>query len=148
MIIFNLTKSNLLSENDRKHWAAKAPVVKTLRTLSKIQHRAAINRGDYRPFDRARLVVWITWPDGRRRDAHNTLPTLKALIDGAVDAGMIKDDSDRYLQGPDLRTIQGVRCDKRYAVKFEFCWTEVEDDEPADLEYDHYPELLHDGSGR
>ncbi len=30
--------------------------------------------------------------DNRRRDAHNTAPTVKACVDGLVDAGWFKDD--------------------------------------------------------
>ena len=38
-----------------------------------------------------------------RRDLHNYMPTLKALVDGLVDAGLLPDDDARHLQGPDMR---------------------------------------------
>ena len=53
--------------------------------------------------ERARLVAWVRFPDGRRRDLHNYMPTLKALVDGLVDAGLLPDDDVRHLQGPDMR---------------------------------------------
>lgn len=53
--------------------------------------------------ERARLVAWVRFPDGRRRDLHNYMPTLKALVDGLVDAGLLPDDDARRLQGPDMR---------------------------------------------
>lgn len=41
--------------------------------------------------------------DGRRRDVHNYLPTVKACIDGFTDANLWEDDRDGILIGPDLR---------------------------------------------
>lgn len=58
--------------------------------------------------ERAKLTIRITWPTSVRRDAHNLMPTFKALIDGAVDAGVLPDDSDDYLTGPDLRVEKGL----------------------------------------
>ena len=39
------------------------------------------------------------------------MPTLKALVDGLVDAGLLPDDDARHLQGPDMRL------DSRHTVK-------------------------------
>ena len=39
----------------------------------------------------------------RRYDPHNLMPTLKACIDGLVDAGVIADDDHTRLTGPDVR---------------------------------------------
>ena len=35
--------------------------------------------------------------DNRRRDADNLVPTLKALCDGLVDAGLVPDDTPNYM---------------------------------------------------
>lgn len=51
----------------------------------------------------AHLVAVLRFPDNRRRDAHNYMPSLKALVDGLVDYGLLPDDSDGHLVGPDLR---------------------------------------------
>jgi crossover junction endodeoxyribonuclease RusA len=41
--------------------------------------------------------------DRRRSDVGNVYPAAKAAIDGLVDAGVIPDDSDTYLQGLTFR---------------------------------------------
>lgn len=53
--------------------------------------------------ERARLVVTVSLPDRRRRDLHNFTPTIKALVDGLVDAGVLPDDDALHLSGPDWR---------------------------------------------
>lgn len=40
----------------------------------------------------ALVSVLLPVPDVRRRDPHNLAPTLKAVIDGLVDAGVVVDD--------------------------------------------------------
>nr|WP_303769103.1 hypothetical protein [Schaalia odontolytica] len=42
----------------------------------------------------------MAYPDRRRRDRHNLAPTIKAMLDGLIDAGLLPDDADRYLDGP------------------------------------------------
>ena len=53
--------------------------------------------------ERARLVVEIAFPDRRRRDPHNYMATVKPIVDGLVDAGVLPDDDAKHLLGPDLR---------------------------------------------
>lgn len=52
---------------------------------------------------RIHLLTTLHFPDRRRRDPHNYYPTLKALVDGLVDYGLVPDDSHQYLIGPDVR---------------------------------------------
>lgn len=53
---------------------------------------------------KAHIVAELRFADKRvRRDPHNYYPTLKALIDGLIDYGLLPDDSHQYLIGPDLR---------------------------------------------
>lgn len=42
-------------------------------------------------------LVWVV-PDKRRRDAENPVPTLKALCDGLVDAGLVPDDTPEFME--------------------------------------------------
>jgi hypothetical protein len=49
------------------------------------------------------IVAHVIKPTNRAYDAHNLLPTLKAAIDGLVDYGLIPDDTNAHLIGPDLR---------------------------------------------
>lgn len=87
----------VLNANRPVHYRARAPIVKTLRLLGK---RAAEGRTFPVP---CLLVAHIGFPDKRRRDLHNYYPTLKAVIDGVVDAGALIDDDHKHLIGPDLR---------------------------------------------
>lgn len=49
------------------------------------------------------LLAVLSFPINRNRDVHNFYPTLKALVDGLVDYGLVPDDSHHFLVGPDLR---------------------------------------------
>lgn len=52
---------------------------------------------------RAHIVAVLRFPLSRNRDVHNYYPTLKAVVDGLVDYGLVPDDSHQFLVGPDLR---------------------------------------------
>jgi crossover junction endodeoxyribonuclease RusA len=53
--------------------------------------------------DAAHIMAMLHFTDRIRRDPHNYMPTVKAVVDGLVDYGLIPDDSSKYLTGPDLR---------------------------------------------
>ena len=50
-----------------------------------------------------RIEATVHIRDKRRREVSNLFPTFKACIDGFVDAGVLADDSDAHVQGPDPR---------------------------------------------
>lgn len=58
--------------------------------------------------ERAHIEVTIQFRDNRRRDIANWHPTAKAIIDGLVDYGLLPDDDDRHLIGPDMRRGSAV----------------------------------------
>ena len=89
----------LLTSNQRLHWALKATRTRYWRDLAFIHSKAS------RPvlLAKARVTVTFTWPDKRDRDPGNWAPTAKALVDGLTDAGWWPDDNSRHLIGPDLR---------------------------------------------
>lgn len=60
---------------------------------------------------RAHILAELRFADARHRDVHNLYPTIKALVDGLIDYGLLPDDSHQYLVGPDLR--YGERIAKR-----------------------------------
>lgn len=94
-----IPSAQMLSLNDRGDRRRTAPTVKNLRTTAMIRARAAgIGQSE-----KLRLVAWFRFPDARRRDPHNFMPTLKAMVDGFVDAGILPDDDKHHLQGPDPR---------------------------------------------
>lgn len=88
-----------LTANDRPHWAKRASVTRTWRTLA----WAEAKRARIPALDRARIVIEWMPPDRRRRDPANAAPMGKAAVDGIVDAGVLPDDSAQYLDGPDFR---------------------------------------------
>lgn len=89
--------AELISANKRYHWAVKARLTRKWRGIGYQLARS------FTPQTRAHVKVEFDWPDKRRRDPANYHPTLKALVDGMVDAGFLPDDNDRYLDGPDPR---------------------------------------------
>jgi crossover junction endodeoxyribonuclease RusA len=116
-IEFAVPTARILNANQRLHWSKRAAMTRLLRT------EASLHAHDIAPMSRAHLTVHVGWPDKRRRDVSNIAPTLKACIDGFVsDAGLLPDDSDAYLVGPDLRPFVAGR--KGYVV-LTFCFEEI-----------------------
>jgi crossover junction endodeoxyribonuclease RusA len=58
-------------------------------------------------------MVRVTFPvhDARRRDPHNLAPTVKAIVDGLVDAGVWPDDTDTWVIVLDPRFTKVPRHD-------------------------------------
>ena len=54
-----------------------------------------------------RVIATVHIKDNRRREVSNTFPTLKAILDGFVDANVLADDSDKHVIGPDPRRGYG-----------------------------------------
>lgn len=98
-LLFEIPMRQMLNANQRQHHMARAKTVAELRAHAQAELRYL----DRPHHERAHCTVTIHWPDHRRRDAHNYYPTVKALIDGLVDGGLLPDDNDRHLIGPDLR---------------------------------------------
>lgn len=90
----------MLNLNQRMHWAKKAQLTKHWRTLTLANAMAADLP---RNLDRVHITAHIIKPTNRAYDVHNLLPTLKAAVDGLVDYGLIPDDTNAHLVGPDLR---------------------------------------------
>lgn len=88
-----------LNVNQRRHGKAVAVYVKQLREDARTYARAARLPG----LGRAHILAVLQFRDNRRRDAANYHPTVKPLVDGLVDHGLLPDDSHTYLDGPDLR---------------------------------------------
>lgn len=49
------------------------------------------------------ITVTIHKTRAGRWDVGNLYPTAKAIVDGLVDAGVIPDDSNEWVTGPDMR---------------------------------------------
>ncbi len=93
----------LLNANDRRHWAVRSRHTRYWRELASFTVQSKIRREGWPRLDRARITVTMQWRTRHRRDAANWAPTAKAAIDGIVDAGLLRDDSNKYVIGPDMR---------------------------------------------
>ncbi|WP_104087064.1 hypothetical protein [Arthrobacter sp. GMC3] len=89
--------------NQRLHWAKKAELTRQWRLAA---HVAANRAGVHQGFTKVHVTAYITKPTRRAFDVHNLVPTLKAVIDGLVDYGLVEDDSTKYLTGPDMRVSE------------------------------------------
>lgn len=93
-------KKRWINLNDRTHWGKKSPLTKYWReeTFNRIEGGLASEAWQY-----PHVSAYLAFGDNRRRDVHNFMPTIKAVIDGCTDAGLWKDDCDGILTGPDMR---------------------------------------------
>lgn len=82
----------LMSMNDRDHWRKKAEKVANWRMAAR--YSTPRTTRDLPP-----CTVHISLPvrDRRRRDPHNYYPTVKAIVDGLVDAGVWPDDTPEWV---------------------------------------------------
>lgn len=89
-----------LNANDRRHRLAAARDVREWRQAAGWHARAArLPRG----LAAVHVLAVLRMPDRRRRDPANFHPTVKAVVDGLVDYGLIPDDNPTHLDGPDIR---------------------------------------------
>lgn len=97
-------KDNILNSNDRKHHHVTTPIKNVLKQLGAAKSRTLPQ------FIRLRMDVEVSYPAKSIPDHANLVPTMKAYIDGMVSpagkrdpkAGLLPDDSDKYLLGPFL----------------------------------------------
>lgn len=97
-----------LSANQRLHWAPKAKRTKAIRQLG---WHAAVG-ADLPTRDVDHVAAFIGYPRNGKADPANAAPTVKALIDGMVDAGVWPDDDSTHVLGPtylrDPKTTDGT----------------------------------------
>lgn len=102
----------------RMHWAAIARERKDFRAWSKLAALAALadsGRSDDFPIREAILEATFFVKTRRRRDPDNLIGSLKPLIDGLVDAGVLVDDDRLTIAPPEVRVFgraaryEGVR---------------------------------------
>jgi hypothetical protein len=103
--------ARLLSMNDRHHWRVRARLVGAWRHAA---HMAAVEQ---MPPGRSRrrlppslVRCHFDVPTRRARDPHNLFATVKAIVDGLVDAGLWPDDTSEWVTTvePMLRPAPGV----------------------------------------
>lgn len=107
-----IPKKNLewITANQRLFWRVRSTRTKAWRTTT-----ATIARTSGIPrMERAWIVAELSFGDSRRRDPNNWNPTVKACVDGLVDAGMFPDDDHKHITGPDLRFGDVVKRGSEY----------------------------------
>jgi crossover junction endodeoxyribonuclease RusA len=110
-----------LSPNARVHWSQRCEVVATYRMIAKSRGWAALcdaeeNRQPAWPPAFAMTVTLVT-KNNRRRDLDNLLAACKPLIDGLVDAGLLIDDSSRYLTSITVQREVDPGCEPHVRVE-------------------------------
>lgn len=82
-----------LTANQRMHWAAKARLVAAVR--ESFAWRVRADRVE--PQSHVTVQLHYQPQDRRRRDPSNLMPTQKACVDGLVDAGVVPDDTPKFV---------------------------------------------------
>lgn len=98
----------LMSLNDRDHWATRNRLTKAWRGTT---GWAALQLPkSFRPAV-GKVLVEVVLPVRRmqRRDGHNFVATVKPIIDGLVDAGVVADDDTSRLVTAEPRFAVGDR---------------------------------------
>lgn len=89
-----------LSANRSLHWAEKARITKRIRNEIGWRVKAAINSGKLVRANKVRVQLRYIPKTNRTRDTDNLYPTLKAICDGIIDAGLVHDDSPEFMDKP------------------------------------------------
>lgn len=99
-----------LTANQRFHWRKKAALTKDVRQWARLLFRTTTLN--------APITVQLDWHvnDKRRRDEDNIVPTLKAICDGLVDAGLVPDDTPADMRKQMPRIVYSPDADKRLVL--------------------------------
>ena len=103
--------------NDRDHWAVKAGKVKLWRDAAHVLARQA----RIPPCQRVRVELHYVPATNQRRDPDNLVAAYKPLCDGLVDAKVVADDTEHYVERvfpiihPARRTLAGP--DSRFVLR-------------------------------
>lgn len=90
-----------LNANERLHWAEKARRTRIWRYTA---HGAVLAQARGVRFDvPVHITVTVHKTRAGRYDVANLANTAKACIDGLVDSGLLEDDDNTRVIGPDMR---------------------------------------------
>jgi len=92
------TRNPMLNANDRDHWRVTSPIRKEWRRRGRGYGNALRLRN--LNLEHARIDYYVNKPTAGRSDAGNFYPTVKAIVDGLIDAKLLPDDNDNHLNGP------------------------------------------------
>ena len=90
-----------LNANERLHWAEKARRTRAWRYAA---HMAVLSQHKGARFDvPVQITVTVHKTRAGRYDVANYGVTAKAIVDGLVDSGLLEDDDNTRVIGPDMR---------------------------------------------
>ena len=89
-----------INANQRDHWAVRSRKTRAWRNTTHWLAKAAKLPQE---LSHVSITGHVVKTNRARYDAHNLMPTLKAIVDGLVDYGLIPDDHNTHLTGPDIR---------------------------------------------
>lgn len=87
--------NQMISANDRLHYHVKGQLTHYLRQLPHAYKHFSTRYNAKHP---CKVIIDIHPPTHRRMDAPNWYPTVKALIDGFVDMGLLSDDNNKIIK--------------------------------------------------
>lgn len=121
MTLIRVPEELWMSANDRFHWTQRSTRTKALRGLGCLAARAA----GLRDLGPTLVTAHIGYPRAGRADPANAYPTVKALIDGFVDAGVWSDDDHTHVIGPMFRRDKPSGAPGVHTIRFTFTAQEV-----------------------
>lgn len=121
VITLAISRDILITSNMPLHWAQKARKTRVIREMAWVMCKHP--KQPHIPA--ATCDVVVKWSDKRRRDAESIVPTVKAAIDGCVDAGLLTDDSDQYLKKVSYSNADETHNTPGIACYLELTFTEV-----------------------
>ena len=94
-LTIRLHKALWLTANQRLHWSTRMRRTRMLRAYAASQAR--IHRLAGRRLGSSTVTAVISYPTAGRADPANAAPTVKAIIDGLVDARVWDDDDHTHI---------------------------------------------------
>lgn len=87
------------SRNQRRHWRGEMGLKKQWRTQAFLVASDALNSASGAPFEKRVRVSWVI-RRGRKIDPDNACSSavLKHCLDGCVDAGLLRGDSEQFVE--------------------------------------------------
>ncbi len=116
--------NEMINANDRLHFRTKAALTDFLRqkaTETAMEILGNLQEPLFTEEHPCCLFVEVCPPSNRRMDTPNWYPTVKALIDGLVDAKVLSDDNDKIIRSTTFLPRGHCTPDKQYQVHLIFC---------------------------
>lgn len=110
-LAIKIPENEWISANGRMHWKERASRTKRLRRRGYFEAR----RNGLLPMRKAVLTAHVQYATSGRADPANAYPTVKALVDGLTDFGVLTDDDSKHLPAMTFKRDPG-RCKRGWHV--------------------------------